>query len=101
MNEHIANRGEPPVKTAAAMARERLERYLDEKLSGAGDDEKWRFYTELLEDAKRRPVDRSGYESLAYQRDYEEYLAGVRRYNERRFAGEKACLPRRRLVSKR
>jgi hypothetical protein len=57
--------------TAGAIARERLEKYLAEKLAGEFDLSCWEFYTFLLEQAKNHRVDRSGYGSLEFQSDKE------------------------------
>jgi hypothetical protein len=54
---------------AAGIARERLERYLDEKLKGEWPDTRWEFFTFLLEQAKSHQLDRSGYASIAQQDD--------------------------------
>lgn len=58
--------------TAADVARRRLNDYLDEKLKDEWDDSKWEFFTYLLEQAKRHPVNYSGYISFAQQQDREE-----------------------------
>jgi hypothetical protein len=54
---------------AGTVARQRFEKYLNAKLSNAWDIEKWEFYTFLLEQAKKHPLDGSGLEPLAYQKD--------------------------------
>jgi hypothetical protein len=63
---------ESKILSAADIARERFEKYLNEKLSGAWGLEKWEFYTFLLEQAEKHPLDCSGYEPLAYQQDNDE-----------------------------
>jgi hypothetical protein len=69
---------------AVDIARERFEKYLNEKLSESWDLEKWEFYTFLLEQAKKHRPDRSGYASLAYQQDKDE----AKRQNEESFSLE-------------
>jgi hypothetical protein len=56
--------------TAANIARKRLEAYLSEKLNDEYDLAVWEFYTWLLEKAKQRGVDRSGYIPAAYHTDH-------------------------------
>jgi len=55
--------------TAAAIAKQRFEKYLAEKLYGSFDLSVWEFYTFLLEQAKKHHIDTSGYGSFAYQED--------------------------------
>jgi hypothetical protein len=55
--------------TAADIARERFETYIDEKLRTESDEAAWEFYTWLLKQAERRRVDRSGFAPLEYQAD--------------------------------
>jgi hypothetical protein len=57
--------------TAAAIAKKRLENYLNDKLADAWDSEAWEFYTFLLGKAQNHPVDCSGFESKEYQQDAE------------------------------
>jgi hypothetical protein len=57
--------------TAAAVARDRLEKYIAEKLATANayDDEAWAFYTFLLEQAKTYKITYSGFQPSAYKQD--------------------------------
>jgi hypothetical protein len=64
--------GESYFYTAKDIARERLEAYLEEKLSGEWDEAAWEFYTFLLEQAKKHRADSSGYRPAAYQDDERE-----------------------------
>jgi hypothetical protein len=54
---------------AEDVARERLINFVDEKLAGEWSDTSWEFWTWLLEQAKGRRLDHSGYKSFAYQDD--------------------------------
>ena len=59
-----------PLFTAAAIAKDRFEQYLSEKLKGEWDDSAWEFYNYLLEQAQKHPLDTSGYGPTAYQQDH-------------------------------
>jgi hypothetical protein len=54
---------------ASDLAKQRFEACLREKLKDGRDEAKWEFYTWLLEQAKSRPLDASGYASPEYQAD--------------------------------
>jgi ParB family chromosome partitioning protein len=57
-------------RTAATIAKERLDQYILEKVEDKYDDlALWEFYTWLFEQAKRHAVDRSGFTSEAYKTD--------------------------------
>ncbi|MDR0511729.1 MAG: hypothetical protein LBG93_01310 [Treponema sp.] len=51
---------EPLPLTAAAIAKQRFEKYLAEKLYGSFDLTVWEFYTFLLEQAKKHHIDTRG-----------------------------------------
>jgi hypothetical protein len=61
----------PKLITAAAVARDRLEKYIAEKLAAANSDDEsaWLLYTFLLEKAKSYRIDYSGYVSPAHKED--------------------------------
>jgi hypothetical protein len=56
--------------TAAAVAKDRLEQYLSEKLKDAWDECTWEFYAYLLEQAQKHPINTSGYGPILYQKDH-------------------------------
>ncbi|GHT63825.1 hypothetical protein FACS1894110_02340 [Spirochaetia bacterium] len=59
-----------PHRTAATIAKERLDQYILEKVEDEWDDlAQWEFYTWLLEQAKHHAVNRSGFVSEAYKAD--------------------------------
>jgi hypothetical protein len=57
---------------ASAIARQRLNDYLDEKLKDEWDESKWEFFTYLLEQAKWHRISHSGYVSFEQKQDQEE-----------------------------
>jgi hypothetical protein len=61
--------------STAAAAKERLEKYLNKKLKDENDLSVWEFYTWLLSQAKKHPVDISGYTCIQYQDDKKKTLA--------------------------
>jgi hypothetical protein len=61
-------------RTAAEIARNRLDDYLAEKLRDEDDLTTWEFYTWLLEKAKGHKVDRSGYTPMEYQSDHQQIV---------------------------
>jgi hypothetical protein len=72
--------------TAGAIAKERLETYLEEKLGrDAWDLDRWNLYTYLLKQAKNYKISSSGFASTDYQRDSAEAAANCRRDNPERF----------------
>jgi ParB family chromosome partitioning protein len=59
-----------PTRTAATIAKERLDQYISDKVEDEWDDlALWEFYAWLLEQAKHHRVDRSGFISEAYKAD--------------------------------
>ena len=60
--------------SAGAIARQRLEQYLNDILTDAWDESVWEFYTFLFEQAKKHQLDVTGYASLAYLSDKEQAL---------------------------
>jgi hypothetical protein len=62
-----------PTRTAATIAKERLNQYISDKVEDKWDDLAfWEFYTWLLEQAKHHGVDRRGFISEAYKADKEQ-----------------------------
>jgi hypothetical protein len=57
---------------AGTIARNRFERYIADKLSDSWDEERWEFYTFLLEQAKKHDPDPSGYMRAEYKQDQDE-----------------------------
>ena len=70
--------------SAGAIAKERLEKYVTEKLTESWDECAWEFYTFLLEQAKKHPVDYSGYASPAYLKDHGEAIKNTKLLQEKR-----------------
>ena len=72
--------------SAAAIAKERLETYLTEKLgSEVWDLDAWNLYTYLLEQAKNYKISCGGFRSNAYQHDHNEAIENCRRDHPERF----------------
>ena len=68
---------------AGAVARQRFEVYLKDKLKNENDDTAiWEFYTFLLAQAKKHVIDRSGYGSLEYQQDRRDAINNYRQWLE-------------------
>ena len=66
--------------TPGEIAKQRLEKYIEEKLKGYWDDvSAWEFWTYLLEKAEGHPVDNTGYCPLAYQDDRAEALKNYKK----------------------
>jgi hypothetical protein len=55
--------------TAAAIAKDRLDQYLTEKLKSYWDTSAWEFYTFLLEQAQNHAASTSGYGPAAFVAD--------------------------------
>jgi hypothetical protein len=64
--------------SAAAIAKKRLDDYLDKKLTDEHDEAEWEFYTWLLNQAKKHPVDTSGFCSIQYQDDHRKAIALIK-----------------------
>jgi len=69
-----------PLFTAAAIARDRLSKYVTEKLVAADgwDEEAWAFYTFLLEQAKNYKISYTGYTPPAYKDDEATALKNIK-----------------------
>ena len=65
--------------SAADVARQRLDDCLREKLSGEWDTSAWEFYAYLLDQARKHPIDASGFASEAYKQDRAAALENTRR----------------------
>ena len=78
-----------PLCTAAAIAKDRLEQYLSEKLKDTWDECAWELYTYLLEQAKNHRLDTSGYAPPAYQKDHAEAMNNRRLSSPDNFISDK------------
>ena len=88
----------PLFYSAAAIARNRLEQYVEERLAAEAkysDDEAWRFYTYLLEQAKKFSITHSGYRSFEYRDDCAEAVKNCREEREKALAASSPLPPRR------
>jgi hypothetical protein len=61
--------------SADEIARERFPDYVEQKLFSACEDSRHEFFTFLLEQARKHPIDNSAYRLLEFQRDKEEAKA--------------------------
>jgi len=55
--------------SAARIAQDRFEKYLNSLLTGTSDEQVWEFYTFLLDQARKHSLAPMRFSSLAYQTD--------------------------------
>ena len=77
-----------PLFTAAAIAKDRLDQYLSERLKDEWDDSAWEFYNYLLEQAQNHQLDTSGYWPAAYRQDHETAINNNKQANPDNFISE-------------